>query len=383
MIEEFELQGIPSEDEALRPLIRDFLDRHWRDAPASTRARSWSGFDAQFSRALGAAGFVGLTLPEAYGGAGRSAFARFVVVEELLARGAPLAAHWIADRQSGPMIARYGTEAQKTGLLPAIARGELYFCIGMSEPDSGSDLASIRTRATRDGNGWRLSGRKIWTTNAHRAHRMIALVRTTPQRESRHAGLSQFIVDLSLPGVTVRPIRDLSGDTHFNEVSFDDVLLGEDALIGVEGEGWAQVNAELALERSGPERVLSSIAVFDELVAWLRDGVRADRHALAEIGAIHGEHIVLRAMAVAVTAMVARGGNPLTAAAIVKDLGTRVEQRITEVAARLTAADPSKLPPAPLLEALAYTTQMAPTFSLRGGTREILRSMIARAMGLR
>ncbi|HEY5634123.1 MAG TPA: acyl-CoA dehydrogenase family protein [Burkholderiaceae bacterium] len=383
MIEEFELQAIPAEDEALRPRVRAFLDQHWRDVPAQVRAHSWSGFDPGFSRALGAAGFVGLTLPRAYGGAGRSAFARFVVVEELLARGAPLAAHWIADRQSGPMIARYGTEQQRRELLPGICRGELYFCIGMSEPDSGSDLASIRTRATRVDGGWRLSGRKIWTTNAHRAHRMIALVRSAPQRESRHAGLSQFVVDLALPGVSVRPIADLTGAEHFNEVSFDDVRLGEDALIGVEGEGWAQVNAELALERSGPERVLSSIAVFDELIAWLRGAARCDRHALAQIGAIHAEHIALRAMSVAVTAMVARGGNPLTAAAIVKDLGTRVEQRIAEVASRLVFADPFDPPPAQLLEALAYTTQMAPTFSLRGGTREILRSMIARAMGLR
>ena len=211
MIEEFEPQAIPAEDEALRPRIRAFLDQHWRDVPAQVRAHSWSGFDPGFSRALGAAGFVGLTLPPAYGGAGRSAFARFVVVEELLARGAPLAAHWIADRQSGPMIARYGTERQRRELLPGICRGELYFCIGMSEPDSGSDLASIRTRATRVDGGWRLSGRKIWTTNAHRAHRMIALVRSAPQRESRHAGLSQFVVDLALPGVSVRPIADLTG----------------------------------------------------------------------------------------------------------------------------------------------------------------------------
>ncbi len=383
MIEAIELQAIPPEDEALRPRIRAFLDAHWHDAPAAARARSWMGFDAGFSRALGAAGFLGLTLPRAYGGAGRSTFARFVVVEELLARGAPLAAHWIADRQSGPMIVRYGTESQKASLLPGICRGELYFCIGMSEPDSGSDLASIRTRAVPDGDGWRLNGRKIWTTNAHRAQWMIALVRTSPAGESRHAGLSQLLVDLSLPGVEVRPIRDLTGDAHFNEVSFDDVRLGADALIGVQGEGWAQVNAELALERSGPERLLSSIAVFDELLAWLRQGTRGDRHALAEIGAIHGEHIVLRAMSVGVTAMVARGENPLTASAIVKDLGTRVEQRIAEVASRLAGAEPLDPAPAPLLEALVYTTQMAPTFSLRGGTREILRSMIARAMGLR
>ena len=377
------LARIPAEDEALRPKIRAFLDTEWRDVPAGQRARSWMGYDEDFSRRLAQAGFVGLTLPVEYGGGGRSAFARFVVVEELLARGAPLAAHWIADRQSGPMILRFGTPEQRQFYLPRICRGEAFFCIGMSEPDSGSDLASIRTRAQREGDGWRLNGRKIWTTNAHHAHYMVALVRTSGTSESRQAGLSQLAIDLSLPGVTVRPVHDLTGDAHFNEVAFDDVLLPGSALIGTEGEGWAQVNAELAFERSGPERLLSSIVLLDELIAWLRARGGADALAQAEIGAIHARHVVLRAMSVSVTALAVRGENPLLAAAVVKDLGTRVEQDIAEVVGRLAAADPFVTAPAPLLEALAYTTQMAPTFSLRGGTREILRGMIARGMGLR
>jgi len=281
------------------------------------------------------------------------------------------------------MIARFGTEAQRAFYLPRICRAEAFFCIGMSEPDSGSDLASIRSRATRVSGGWRLSGRKIWTTNAHRAHYMIALVRTAGTSEDRREGLSQFIVDLKRPGVGVRPIQDLTGDAHFNEVSFDDVELDEDALVGTEGQGWAQVNAELAYERSGPERLLSSIVLLDELVAWLREVRAGDAGALAAIGAIHARHVVLRAMCVSVTALVARGENPLLAAALVKDLGTRVEQEIAEAAARLAFADPLHPAPAPLLAALGYVLQIAPTFSLRGGTREILRGMIARGLDLR
>jgi alkylation response protein AidB-like acyl-CoA dehydrogenase len=383
MLAPLTLETIPPEDEALRPKIRAFLDAELPRVDAAVRARSWSGYDEAFSRRLAAAGFVGLMLPTQYGGAGRSPFARFVVVEELLARGAPLAAHWIADRQSGPMIARFGTEAQRQFYLPRICRAEAFFCIGMSEPNSGSDLASIRSRAERVPGGWKLNGRKIWTTNAHHAHYMIALVRTSGTPEDRQRGLSQLIVDLKLPGITVRPIRDLAGDEHFNEVFFDDVMLPDDALIGSEGAGWAQVNAELAFERSGPERLLSSIVLLDELVAWLRATGRRDPVAAAEIGAIHARHVVLRAMSIAVTARVAAGEQPLVEAAVVKDLGTRVEQEIADVVSRLIGADPLAEPPPPLAGALAYVTQIGPTFSLRGGTREILRGMIARGMGLR
>ena len=165
------------------------------------------------------------------------AFRRFVLVEELLAAGAPVAAHWIADRQSGPLILKYGTEAQKDFYLPRICAGAVFFCIGMSEPDSGSDLASVRTRATRCEGGWRLNGRKIWTTNAHHCHYMIALVRSSGGPEDRQKGLSQFIVDLSLPGVNVRPIVDQAGDAHFSEVTFDDVFLADDSLDRRRGRG--------------------------------------------------------------------------------------------------------------------------------------------------
>src|SRR5690606_39096812 len=157
-----------------------------------------------------------------YGGHERSVFDRYVLIEELLAAGAPVGAHWIADRQSGPLLLRYGTEAQRMAHLPAVARGEMYFCIGMSEPGAGSDLAALKTSATRTSDGWCIRGQKVWTTHAHEAHRMIALVRTSPS-EHRHGGLSQLLIDLSLPGISIRPIVDLVGDEHFNEVFFDDV----------------------------------------------------------------------------------------------------------------------------------------------------------------
>lgn len=383
MLAALPLATIPAEDEALRPAIRAFLARHVPRIPPEIRARSWMGFDAGFSRALAAQGWLGLTLPPEYGGAGRGHFARYVLVEELLAAGAPVSAHWIADRQSGPLILRFGTEAQRRFHLPRICRGESFFCIGMSEPDTGSDLASVSTRAVREGEGWRLNGAKVWTTNAHHSHYMIALARSSGTAQDRQKGLSQFIVDLSLPGIRISPIRDLAGDAHFNEVVFDNVLLPADALVGEEGAGWAQVNAELAFERSGPERVLSSAVLLDTWLAWLRESGASDPATRARIGRLLSHLAVLRAMSVSVTDRLVRGESPVVEAALVKDLGTEFEQAIPALLEDWLGENPAREPPAALLRALAYTSAMAPSYSLRGGTREILRGMIARGMGLR
>jgi alkylation response protein AidB-like acyl-CoA dehydrogenase len=382
VIEALPLQTLPPEAEALRTEVRAFLDQALAGMPADRRARSWLGFDADFSRALGARGWIGLQLPRDYGGGGRDAFARFVLVEELLTRGAPVSAHWIAERQSAPMILRYGTEAQKRFYVPGVCRGETFFCIGMSEPQSGSDLASVRTRATPTTNGWRLRGQKIWTTNAQHSPYMIALVRTSGGTEDRQRGLSQLIIDMKTPGVTVRPIEDLTGDRHFSEVFFDDVVLPHDALIGEEGSGWAQVTAELAFERSGPERLYSSFVLFDSWLAHLRRH-GADDAALALAGRLIGHTATLRSMSLAVTAMVNAGASPVTEASLVKDLGTELEQFTPQAIADSLATALQHVPAAELLRTLAYVTQFAPTFSLRGGTREVLRGIIARGLGLR
>lgn len=383
MIPSLTLTAIPSQYEALRADVRVFLDETLAAIPPDIRARSWMGFDADFSRKLAARGWVGITLPVQWGGGGRSPFARFVLVEELLARGAPVSAHWITDRQSGPLILKYGSDAQRQFYLPRICRAEAFFCIGMSEPDTGSDLASVRTRGERVEGGWRINGRKVWTTNAHRSHYMIALVRTSGAPQDRNRGLSQIIVDLAAPGVTVRAIRDLTGDAHFNEIVLEDVLVSEENLLGQEGGGWQQVLAELAYERSGPERLLSSIVLVEEWLAYLRDSGKADGEEASALGRIVAHLAVLRAMSVAVTAQLVRGEDPVLAAAVVKDLGTEVEQHIPDVIGRLVAADLRAAPPATLLRTLAYITQIAPTYSLRGGTREILRGMVARGLGLR
>jgi alkylation response protein AidB-like acyl-CoA dehydrogenase len=375
--------AIPAEDEALRHKIRAFLLDATKAMSPERRARSWSGFDADFSRSLGRHGFLGMTFPKQYGGQGRSAFARFVVVEELLNFGSPVAAHWIADRQTGPLLVKYGTEAQKQRFLPRIALGEAFFGIGMSEPNAGSDLADVRTRAQRQGSGWRLTGQKIWTTHGHRCHYIVALVRTSGIHGDRHKGLSQVIVDLSSPGVTVRPIVDLTGDSHFSEIFFDDVRLEEDALIGEEGRGWEQVVAELAFERSGPERFYTTMVLFDLWVAYLRTREGRTPQSVHLCGKILSQLAPIRALSLAVTEKLSRGESPVVEAALVKDLGTAVEQLIpVAIADDLYSREDAHLPPA-LLGALHYTALAAPSYSLRGGTRDILRGMIARGLGLR
>jgi alkylation response protein AidB-like acyl-CoA dehydrogenase len=374
--------AIPEEDEALRAPVRAFLQGALVGMAPERRARSWMGYDLAFTRALAERGWIGLTLPRQYGGAGRSPYARFVVIEELLAAGAPVGAHWIAERQSAPLILRYGSEAQRQRFIPAICSGEIQFCIGMSEPDTGSDLASVRSRAERTADGWRLTGQKIWTTFGDRARFMTALVRTSGSAEDRHAGLSQFLIDLTLSGIERRPIVDAAGDAHFAQIFFDDVVLPTDALIGEEGKGWEQVNAELAFERSGPERFLSCTVLIDEWMRVLRTQSAPLAGDIELLGRLIAEASALRSLSLSVTGALARGEDPAMQAAIVKDAGTSFEQSVPRlIADRLASGDENAS--GSLLATLAYLVAMSPAFSLRGGTREIIRGIIARGLGLR
>jgi alkylation response protein AidB-like acyl-CoA dehydrogenase len=380
----FEPLEIPAECSALRHEVRAFLAHASRAWSGWKIGHSWTGFDRDFSREVGNRGWIGMTWPTAYGGHERSPLERYVVVEEMLAIGAPLGAHWFGDRQSGPLLLRLGSEAQRRQFLPSIARGEISFCIGLSEPDSGSDLASLRSRAERVAGGWRLNGRKIWTTNAHLCEFMIGLFRSGAAGEKeKHKGLSQFIIDLRSSGIEVRPIRDLSGEAHFNEVTFTDVFVPESLLVGVEGEGWAQANAELAFERSQPDRYMSCHPLLRELVDAVRAHGGGDRLAQRRLGEALAELVVLREMSLSILGQLAGGHTPAQEAALVKDLGTGFEQRLPDLVRELID-HPAVIARGDLLSELqAFLIQSTPTFSLRGGTREILRGIIARGLGLR
>ncbi len=375
----------PSEAaEEVRAQVREFLAEELAAGSFTTHVDTWlSGVDPAFSRKLGERGWLGMTWPKRYGGHERSAMERYAVTEELLAAGAPVAAHWIADRQSGPNLLRYGTEAQRQEILPRIAAGECYFVIGMSEPDSGSDLASIRTRATRDADGdWIVNGAKVWTSNAHLSHYGIVLVRTSPADPgNRHAGLSQLLVDLSLPGITINPIRILDGGHHFNEVVFDDVVVPGDMLLGEEGAGWHQVTAELAFERSGPERFLSTYPLIAEFARRARD--TGDTGQLATLGRLSARLLALRQLSLRIAAALDRGELPDIPAALVKDVGTTFEADVADEIRRVVEVTVSLESPDPLGRALAEAQLHAPGYTLRGGTNEILRGIVARGLGLR
>jgi alkylation response protein AidB-like acyl-CoA dehydrogenase len=363
------------DEAALRREVRAFIAEQVRDHGVVLECDAWlSGFDRDFTRAMGARGWLGMTWPTQYGGHGRSERERLIVNEELLAAGAPVAAHWIGDRQSGPSILKHGTEEQKQRFLPAMARGECLFAIGMSEPDSGSDLASVRTTGRRDGDHWVINGTKVWTSGAHEADYAIALVRTSPLDPSaRHAGLSQFVIDLRSPGVTINPILMLDGGHHFNEVVFDDLRLTDADLLGREGDGWKQVTSELAYERSGPERFLSTFPLL-ATVAKRSDGNSA------ELGVAIAELTTLRAMSAAVADKLQKGQAPAVDAALVKDLGTRFEGRVIDLARRAHRGEIDPGSADDLQRHLAHATAHAPGFTLRGGTNEILRGIVAKSI---
>ncbi len=371
-------QGLHAQTEALRREIRGFLAEHLEPRSAEQRALSWTAFDADFSRALGAAGFIGLTYPTLYGGRAGSQLERYVVLEEVLAAGAPVAAHWIADRQSGPLLLRYGSEALKQEFVPRIVRGEAYFCIGMSEPDAGSDLASVRTFAERVEGGYLVNGTKLWGTHVTRCPHMVALVRTTAKPSHKHEGLSQLLIDLDGPGIEVRPIRDMAGHEHFGEVRFEDAFVSDTRLIGEEGAGWQQVMAELSFERSGPERYLSSFSLLRELVA--RAAIDTDPVLTEGLGKLWSSLLTLRQMSLSVASRLDRGEDVGVQAAIVKELGTSFEQLLPQAAHALLGIVPMREGGDTLMRVQGVISQLAPSFSLRGGTREILRGIIAKEL---
>ncbi len=376
---QFEAIALPPEAQALRREVRAFL----RDDPAiRTQRATWGRYDKAFTQRLGQRGWLGMTWPKAYGGHERTYLERFVVLEELLAAGAPVGAHWVTDRQVGPMLLRFGTEAQRQSLLPRMVRGECQFCIGMSEPDSGSDLASVRTRATRVAGGWTVNGTKLWTSNAHRADYMILFCRSgAADADNRHAGASQFIVDLASPGITIRPVLNVLGNHDFNEVVFRDVFVPDESLIGEDGQGWRQVMGELGFERSGPDRFLSSYILMRELVRTFETSDRPDvRRAVGRLTA----HLwTLRQMSLSLTGLLQRNASLDVEAALVKDLGSVFEQEIPEIARTLVDIEPTTDDAGQFSGLLGLSLLTAPSYSIRGGAREVLRNIIARGLGLR
>jgi alkylation response protein AidB-like acyl-CoA dehydrogenase len=365
----------PADVAELRQEVRDWL----AGFPGGS-CDSWlRGFDPSFSRELGRRGWLGLTVPSEHGGHGAGAVTRYVVTEELLAAGAPVAYHWFADRQIAPtLLAHGGTQLQRE-LLPAICRGELCVCIGISEPGAGSDVAAISTRAERIASGWRINGQKMWTTGAMHAQYCYLVVRTS-REEKRHGGLSELLVPMDRPGITVRPIEDMAGESHFAELFFEDVEVEDWRLVGTAGEGFRQIVEQLDYERSGPERFLSTMPLLDAVLDQVRR-YGADQW-LIPLGELAARLAGLRAMALSVAEAIDR--NPATPppgarAALVKDMGAEYEQDIVTLAlsvSEVLGQDCGEDLRERLREGLLYQ----PTFTLRGGTVEVLRDVVAQRM---
>jgi acyl-CoA dehydrogenase len=362
----------------LRTSIREFLAADRTEFGWQPAIDCWlANWDPDFSGRLANAGFVGLTIPTEYGGRGLGYLHRYVVTEELLAHGAPVAAHWIADRQVAPALLSYGTEEQRRRLLPRIAEGRLYSAIGMSEHGAGSDLAAAQARATRADGGWVLNGSKVWTSGAHVAHQIVVLARTSPlDPQHRHTGFSQFIVQTAAPGITISPIVLMNGEHHFNEVIFSDVFVPDTDVLGQIGDGWHQVTAELGFERSGPERILSTATLIFSVIRALGD---VDDGTAANVGDLVARMISLRQLSISVARTLADGQDAASRAALVKDLGTRFEQDSVElVADLLDYVEDAE----PLRALLAAARVHSPLFTLRGGTNEVLRGVVAKGMGV-
>ena len=380
----FDTVDLPPEAKELRRAVRAFL-RAEIDAGNFSPASEKGSFSKAFARKVGARGWIGMTWPKRYGGHERSHLERYVVIEEMLAARAPTRSYSTADRQSGPVILRFGQEAVKEKILPQIAAGELCFCIGLSEPNSGSDVFAASTRARKTEGGWLVNGRKIWTSNAHNSDYMIALLRTSPPiKDNRRHGLTQFLIDCKSPGITIRPIVNLTGAHDFNEVVFDDVFVPDLHLIGEVDMAWKQASDELAYERSGPDRWLETLPSLTELVRAA--GAEPGERIAAGIGREVAHLATLRRMSLSVAGMLQAGKTPAVEAAVVKDLGTNWEQALPNQVRLLAPPPGDSTPPSNddrFEEALSFTTLIAPKLTIQGGTREVLRGIIARGLGLR
>jgi acyl-CoA dehydrogenase len=376
---------LPPECTALRAEVRTFLAQEIEAGAFTPNVGGGidGAFSPEFSRKVGARGWIGMTWPKKYGGQERSFLERYVVTEEFRVANAPVRLHFVADRQSGPVLLKYANERIKQDVLPRICRGEMCFAIGMSEPGSGSDLFAASTRASKTKGGWLINGTKVWTSNAHHADYLIGLFRTSPAtKENRRHGLTQFLVDMKTPGITVNPIYQMTGQHDFNEVVFQDAFMPDDHVLGEVDGAWKQATSELAYERSGPERFLETFYVLQELVRVL--GANPDLRGAEGLGRLVAQVHALRRMSVSVAGMLHAGKEPVVEAAIVKDVGTIWEQALPHRARELAAfVEEGASNRATFEEQLRFATLIAPKLTIQGGTTEILRGIIARGLGLR
>jgi len=383
---------LSEEQQKFRQEVRDFLEEELRQGLWEPSCDAWiMGFDPAFTKRVTQRGWIGLTWPKECGGQGRSFVDRLIITEEMLRYGAPAACHWFADRQIGGAIVHYGTDEQKNEILPKILKGEAYVGLGMSEPEAGSDLASLKTRAIEDGDDFIIDGQKVWTSGGSHMNWIYLVARTDPEA-AKHRGISEFFFETNLPGITIRPIVDITGGVHFNEVFLDGVRVPKKYLIGEKNRGFYQILNQLDYERSGMERLMANYPLFEALIQYTKENKRNGkplseepviRSKLAqlkielEIGRLHMYRVAL---------VMDEGRAPNWESAMSKAYGTAFEQRLAGTAIEILGlygqlAPESKLVP---LRGMAYHSYLSSKgYSLQAGTSEILKNILAaRKLGL-
>jgi alkylation response protein AidB-like acyl-CoA dehydrogenase len=340
---------------------------------------SWiAGYDPAVGKDLAARGWLGMTWPTEWGGGGRSPIERFIVFEQLISGGVPLASFWFADRQMGPTLLQFGTDEQRRRWLPGILDGSSMWCIGMSEPDNGSDVAGLRTKAMRDGEDWIVDGQKVWTSGAALGDWIYLIARTDPDAKP-HAGLSELVVDLHSPGIEVRRIVDMTGNDHFCEVHLHEVRVPGDNLIGELNGSFRQLMRQMEHERGGVDRLVSNRILFEDLrrSGWIDTTDPLVRQELARIetGYTIGRMLVLRETL---------GQAPQSFSAATKTFCTEFEQRLANFAASVAGPRATLLDPAgDLGSRVARAVAYSPAYTIMGGTSNILRNILGeRVLGL-
>lgn len=384
--------GFTPEQERLRREIRDFVESELAQGTFDVAVNQWvRGYSPEFSRKVAERGWIGLTWPREYGGGGLGDIERLVYAEEMLRYGAPVSFHWMGERQIGQALIACGTEEQRREFLPRITRAEISFCLLFSEPEAGTDLASVKTRARETEDGFILDGQKVWTSGGHHADYGWLLARTDPD-VPKHKGLSEFILDMTLPGITVRPLIDMTGGQHVNEVFFDSVLVPKNTLVGQKNGGWKQLMAQIDHERSGMERVMGDYAVLTGLLNYCRTTRRNGellsdkpliRNKLAQLAI---EFEIGRLLIYRVAWLLGQGRSPTYEAALAKVCGTEFQQRLARSAMEILGLHGQVLPGsdcAPFGGIAAWDYSVSLSYTLQGGTSETMRNIVAmRGLGL-
>jgi alkylation response protein AidB-like acyl-CoA dehydrogenase len=374
------------EQEAFRKEVRDFLEEEIRRGSFEPKCDAWlSGYSREFTRKVGERGWIGMTWPKEWGGREHGFIYRLICTEEMLRYGAPAAGHWYNDRQVGLAIIHYGTKEQKREFLPRIKSGEIFFAVGMSEPEAGSDLAGLQTRAVEDGDYYIINGQKTWTGGAHHCDYIYLLARTDPEAP-KHRGISEFIVDLKLPGITIEPIIDMSGGHHVNDVFFDGVRVHKSMMVGEKNRGWYQIVVQLDYERSGVERLMSNYPLFQALVAYAKETKRngqplsKDPLIRQKLAQLHIEFEVGRLLVYRVAWMMDQELIPTYETAMGKAYCTDFEKRLADAAVHILGLGGQLMPGskwAPWNGIAAYSHLLVPRYTVQGGTSEVLRNIIA------